>query len=120
MLSRPAVSYLSRLAGAATLALATAGPLACSSSPQTYSPGPDRTLDQRRKDFPVDHAAYAKIGYRLDWMGFPSITGSQPIDFVQPYPDLVAVLERGSTVSLLEPSTGARRCADQLANPLTR
>jgi hypothetical protein len=120
MLSRPAVSYFSRLAGAVTLALAATGPLACSSSPERYSPGPDRTLDQRRKDFPVDHAAYAKIGYRLDWMGFPSITGSQPIDFVQPYPDLVAALEHGSTVSLLEPNTGARRCADQLANPLTR
>src|SRR5215831_21115538 len=85
----------------------------------TVTPGPDRTVDQRRKDFPIGHEDFARLGYRMDWVGFPAVTGTLPIQQLEAYPDMVVTLESGSFVSVLEPNTGAQRCADQLANYLT-
>jgi outer membrane protein assembly factor BamB len=56
----------------------------------------------------------------MDWVGYPAVTGSLPIRSFQPYEDLVAVLEQGSTLSILENNTGGRRCAVQLSNPITK
>jgi hypothetical protein len=106
-----------RLACLAGLSLAVAG---CTSTPDPYSPGRDRSVDERKKDFPIDHSAYAKLGYRLDWIGYPAVTGSLPVEHFHPYPDMSVAVEQGSTVTILESSTGARRCADKLATPLTR
>ncbi len=103
------------LAGLVLVALSAGG---CETSP--LSPGRDRSIDDRRKDFPLDHEVYAKIGYRLDWVGFPTVTGRLPIQNFQGYPDLVVALEGGSFLSVLEPNTGAQRCADQLSNYLTK
>ncbi len=103
------------LAGAVVAALGAGG---CS-SPQ-FSPGRDHSIEERRKDFPIKHEEYAKIGYRLDWIGFPTVTGSQAVQFLQGYPDMVIALEGGSFLSVLEPNTGSERCADQLANYLTK
>jgi outer membrane protein assembly factor BamB len=101
-------------------ALLALGLLIGCEAPTTINRGPDRTVDQRRKDFPIKHDDYAKIGYRLDWVGYPSVTGTLPIQECMGYPDLVVTLESGSFVSVLEPNTGAQRCADQLANYLTK
>jgi hypothetical protein len=106
-----------RVAFAATLCalVALAG---CESNP--YSVGKSRSPEARRKDFPAQYEELAKIGYRNDWIGYPAVTGSLPIRFYQIYPDLVATVEQGSTLSVLEPNTGGRRCSVQLSNPLTK
>lgn len=114
MPSRPVVPSL--IATAAAALLVAAG---CTTT-SPYNPGPSRTTAQRRAEFPIDHDAYGQIGYRLDWVGYPYVTGSLPILFFQPYDDIVVTVEEGSTVSILEANTGSTRCADQLANPLTR
>jgi outer membrane protein assembly factor BamB len=85
-----------------------------------YSVGPERSAEQRRAQFPFQFEDYAKLGYRQDWVGYPAITGSLPVRFVQPYDDFIATLEQGSTLTILEPNTGGRRCAVQLSNPLTK
>jgi len=113
--------YLARHARIACLSGLLAGSAAlvgCSSS--HYDPGPTRSVDERRKAFTIDHEAAAKMGYRFDWMGFPAITGSLPVTFIRPYSDFTVVLEQGSTLSILDPNTGQRRCTNQLASPLTR
>jgi outer membrane protein assembly factor BamB len=103
----------------AVVAVATAALAGgCSNSP--FSPGRNRTIDERRKDFPIQHEQFAKIGYRLDWVGFPTVTGSLPIQNFQGYPDMAIALETGSFLSVLEPNTGSQRCADQLSNYLTK
>jgi len=106
-----------RAALASSLALALLG--GCSGS-RPYNTGPARTSTERSQAFPINFESYAKLGYRLDWKGYPTITGSQPVRLLRVTPDAVAVLEQGSTLSILEPSTGGQRCAIQLANPLTR
>jgi hypothetical protein len=87
---------------------------------QRYTVGPSRTPEQRRAEFPIQFEDYAKLGYRQDWVGYPAVTGSLPVRFVQPYDDFVATVEQGSTLTILEFNTGGRRCAVQLANPLTK
>ncbi|MEX2219754.1 MAG: PQQ-binding-like beta-propeller repeat protein [Phycisphaerales bacterium] len=104
---------LGTIAGTAMLAGCT--------GPETHSPGRAKSAEQRRREFPMDYAEYAKIGYRLDWWGYPMVTGSLPVRFMEPYKDIVVTLEQGSQVSILEAGTGGRRCSDQLATThLTR
>lgn len=70
----------------------------------------------------INHEAWAKIGYRLDWIGYPfggknrraNIIGMAIRD------DLVVVQERSSTVTLIEASNGANRWSLDVASPLTR
>lgn len=85
-----------------------------------FDAGPVRTPQERRAAFPIPHEDYARLGYRLDWVGYPVQTGSLPVEHLEPYDDIVVALEAGSTVSVLETGTGARRCSDQLSSPLTR
>jgi outer membrane protein assembly factor BamB len=82
--------------------------------------GRHRSPERRRADFPIDHGEYAKIGYRLDWVGYPTITGSQPIRDIVAYDDFVAVVEQGGLVTVMETNTGTRRCGDQVGTGLTR
>jgi len=119
MLSRPnRLINAARLVCLSGVVLGMAGLSGCETSP--YSPGPDRTVQQRRAAFPIKGEDYAKIGYRLDWVGYPAVTGSLPIQYILPFDDMVVVQEAGSFVTVMEPNTGARRCADQLANPLSK
>jgi outer membrane protein assembly factor BamB len=79
-----------------------------------------RSPEERREKFPINHNDYRRVGYRLDWVGFPAVTGKGRIDFVHADKDVVAVLEEGSTVSLLAASNGSVRWTNQLGDRLTR
>lgn len=70
----------------------------------------------------VDHDAWAKLGYRLDWQGFPffSNRNSAKITRLAPFADMVLVQESSSSIALLEANTGAKRWSVYLANPLTK
>jgi outer membrane protein assembly factor BamB len=91
----------------------------CESGPAVHA-GPERSPEDRRKDFPTPYEEYGRLGYRLDWVGYPTVTGSLPVTFFEPYDDMTVVLERGSALSILEPNTGSRRCSTPLANPITK
>lgn len=99
---------------AVVAALSLTGLSGCGGARRAPSP------DARRAAFPIDDAAYAKIGYRVDWIGYPDLTGRRKVEFIAPYDDAVLVLEGGSTVTCLSASDGSRRWADQLASLLTR
>jgi hypothetical protein len=124
-LNRPARIAVALLAG---LSLACA-PIGCSgkkaaakadaassdaASTSVSSKGPN--------PFPVNHDDWAKIGYRLDWMGFP-FRGSGPetqLTMIRAYGDIVVAQDQATTVSLLEATTGRTRWSAQLAGPLTK
>ncbi len=86
-----------------------------SSSGQTTA-----NTEARRIAFPIVDDDFAKLGYRRDWIGFPAMANRGKIIDIAVYPDIVAVIESGSHVSLLEASTGQRRWANELASSLTR
>ncbi len=70
----------------------------------------------------IDHVAWGKVGYRLDWQGFPFYAGSRVPEVTRlvGLPDMVLAQERSSLVSLMEPTTGQVRWSAEVANPLTR
>ncbi len=70
----------------------------------------------------VDHGAWAKLGYSLDWQGFPyaGVPGKAETTALSPSKDIVLLQESGSTVVLVEASTGALRWSVDLTSPLTR
>lgn len=76
-------------------------------------------VDARAAAFQIDHDAYAELGYRIDWRGFPAVGERERIRFIDMLGDALVVQETGSTVTLMEPSTGQVRWANQLAGPLT-
>jgi len=71
--------------------------------------------------FDADYAAWSGLGYRLDWSGFPfpGLATHRTKDMVA-YQDVLAILDSSSNFALLETSTGERRWATELANPLTK
>ncbi len=80
------------------------------------------TIDQRAERFEVPHERYAELGYRLDWRGFPGVSpGQRVLDLhIDADDNTVAVIETGSTISLLESNTGRLRWQNRVANELTR
>ncbi|MEK6700729.1 MAG: PQQ-binding-like beta-propeller repeat protein [Planctomycetota bacterium] len=100
------------------LALLIAG---CSSSGGgSSSTSASPNTEARRAAFPIVDEDFAKLGYRRDWVGFPAISSGGKIIHLAVYPDIVAVVESGSRVTVLETSTGQRRWANEIANSLTR
>lgn len=114
-----------RLAGTALLAsiLTPACLTGCQSAPAAAPKDEPKTSTSTRSDnFPVDHDAWAKLGYRLDWVGFPfARQGRDPkIIAIRGYEDVVFALESDSTIAVMEAPTGQRRWATDLSGPLTR
>lgn len=93
----------------------------CTSEPVVFGPpGGEsaRTPEQRRKDFPISHDAWAKLNYRQDWVGYPQVAPGQSISHIVPFDDIVLVQESGSTLSALKAAGGSTLWANQLADPL--
>lgn len=118
MLHRSSVvrSLLGRgLLAAAALGVVAAGVAGCRGG------GPPPSADSRRASFPIPDAEYAKLGYRIDWIGYPDLSsGRHKVDMIEAYDDAVLTLEGGSTVSCLSSSDGSRRWAEQLSSQLER
>jgi len=86
----------------------------------TGNSGPGSLIEQRREAFKIDHDAYASLGYRLDWRGFPVVAAGEHIQFLDLYDDIIVAHESAATVSILEASNGELRNSSQIASPLTR
>lgn len=72
--------------------------------------------------FPVNYDDWAKLGYRLDWVGFPfpgsSRSGRAPV--MKVFDDCVVLQKSDSTLTLLEAGTGKTRWSTQVAGTLTK
>ncbi len=77
------------------------------------------SVQTRRSRFNIDDAQYAKLGYRVDWIGYPVISASPGVQFITPGDDVILTLEAGSTVTALSATDGSVRWSDQLGNRLT-
>ncbi len=115
----------SRLAGTALLAaiLMPACLTACQASPAKKVEGtPAPTSATTAANFPVDHEAWSKMGFKLDWVGFPfPRQGRAPkVVNLKGFDDVVIAQESDSTVTVMETGTGQRRWSTDLTGPLTR
>jgi len=70
----------------------------------------------------IDHSAWAKIGYRLDWVGYPFAGRTRKIEVIgmAVRDDAVIIQERSSTVTLMDSANGANRWSLDVASPLTK
>ncbi len=93
----------------------------CASSGSTTSSRPAmKDSSARAAAFPIDAAAWSKLGYKWDWTGFPYVSPRGTIADIEVFSDVVVTQESGSTVTVLEASNGSQRWSSTLANPLTR
>jgi len=104
--------------GLALVAL-IASAVACETLPSAdvrRAPPPDKRADA----WTIDHDAYAEMGYRLDWRGFPAVSGGKdPVELVHVADDMILVLDQSSVLSALAPSDGSTLWRYELANALT-
>src|SRR5262249_45360202 len=68
----------------------------------------------------VDADAYATLGYRLEWRGYPVMTPGATMTAVEVLGGVVACQESSSMVTLLDTRSGIPPCSGQLANPPTK
>lgn len=104
-----------RLVPSLALVLALSG---CGATP--VSPGRPVSATARLKSYTVDHDAWASLGYRYDWTGFPYVERGERVLYISTWDDVIAVLEGGSTVTVLDADTGRARWNRTVANRLTR
>ncbi|CAG0977408.1 hypothetical protein PHYC_01578 [Phycisphaerales bacterium] len=95
---------------------------AATKSKARTSAQPQRTSEVGASRFPVVHEDWANLGYRLDWVGFPfpNATLKSRVVAMSVFADCVAVQEGGSTITLMESTTGQNRWSDELTGPLTK
>jgi len=116
------IARSTRRTGALALALVGLTLLtACTDPFRPRTRGRALTVDQRAAQFEVPADRYAALGYRLDWRGFPGVGRAHRIvDLHIADDNNVAVVEAGTTVSLLEGDTGRLRWRNRVATDLTR
>ncbi len=90
------------------------------SSMSGSSTGSSKSVEQRRASSPISHDDYKKIGYALDWVGYPALSRGASIIDIKAYDDVVVALESGSRCTALDADTGRQRWSYELATPLTR
>lgn len=107
--------------GTAALILGAALTLLAGGCSTSEAPRPDAGKGlQPPPLFDVNHDDWAKLGYRLDWIGFPfaGIAKVKPVQLVA-FDDLVVAQDQSSTISVLEASNGQRRWSTDLTGPNT-
>jgi outer membrane protein assembly factor BamB len=75
---------------------------------------------ERSAQFKINRDAYATLGYRHDWNGFPEMSRGGRVREFDIFGDVVVVQESSGILSVLEAASGERRWSEPLGNPLTR
>jgi len=91
-------------------------------APETQTSIPTEPLPGSTSRFPVVHEDWAKLGYRLDWVGFPFPRAASSSNVVSAalYDDIVVLQEKNSAVTVMDASTGQNRWSSELTGPLTK
>lgn len=78
------------------------------------------TVEERAAAFALPEDDLRSLGYRLDWRAFPPVERGGGIDLFAPGPTGILALESGSSLTLIDPATGAIRWSTELSNRLTK
>jgi len=106
----------SPLATVAGLLLTLSGALAGCENGQSGLSSPE----QRAAAVPVHTEQYAKLGYRVDWRGFPTLFTGSRLKFFDVADDVVLAQDSAGVLSVLEDRSGERRWSDQPSQALTK
>lgn len=70
-------------------------------------------------EWEINHADWAELGYEWKWTGSPPMRPGAVLDHATAYKDMLVFQGSGSTLSVLEPSTGKIRWSRQIDRPAT-
>lgn len=118
----PTQTLLRPIPAARLLALATVPTLAALAwLPACGTAAPaERTFLEPRGSAGLDTDGFAKLGYRLEWTGFATVSPGEQLARVMPLGDTILAQDSGSLVTALSPASGEARWTTTLASPLTR
>jgi outer membrane protein assembly factor BamB len=78
------------------------------------------SAQERSNSTPTQAEQFAKLGYRLEWRGFPTMLPGETVKFLDIFGDVLAVQETAGVVSVIETKSGQTRWSDQVAGRLTK
>lgn len=84
-------------------------------SRQQVATAPIETVDRK-----IEHDAIEKMGYQIEWRGFPFKSSRLKVEFFDIFGDVIVVQDDSSTVTVMDPVTGRNRWSTKLAGSLTR
>lgn len=123
-------SLFNRTARTLSLALAVGTLGACTSTQSTSdsstanagTPGstPAQPAPAKTKGWTIDHEGWNELGYQWQWTGYPPTQPGAVIEHATAYEDLLTFIGSGSTLSVLDASTGKVRWSRQLDRATTR
>lgn len=119
---RTALTFTQLLAASALVAGLATGCATKGSTSRPRSTGTPATTTAGQSRFPVVHEDWAKLGYRLDWVGFPfGVSESRvPVVALSLQNEYVVIQRNTSAVTLMEATTGRNRWSTELTGPLTK
>lgn len=119
---RTASTFSQFLAISAILAGLATGCASKGGAAKPRSTGTTRVTAPSESRFPVVHEDWAKLGYRLDWVGFPfGVSDSRvPVVALSLQDEYVVIQRNTSAVTLMEATTGRNRWSTELTGPLTK
>lgn len=82
--------------------------------------GAQSNADRRAAQVPTFDDEFAKLGYRRQWRGFPTLLPGGTIREFEILGDAVAAQDTKSLVTVLEASSGAQRWSDEAGGELTK
>lgn len=103
-----------------TLAFAMGSLSACSSTQSTNDDAQSEAQPVARSEWKIDHAGWGELGYQWEWTGYPPMQPGAYIEHATAYEDLLTFVGSGSTLSVLDSSTGKVRWSRQLDRATTR
>ncbi|MGD9689104.1 MAG: PQQ-binding-like beta-propeller repeat protein [Phycisphaerales bacterium] len=68
----------------------------------------------------VDHDAWSRLGYRLVWTGYATVSPSDRVTALELFDDGILVQDSSSVITDLSPVSGEIKWATPVASPLTR
>lgn len=90
------------------------------SSASSASSGKAVSSPIKAVDREAEHDAVEKLGYRIEWRGFPFTSRGLRVRYFDLLGDAIVVQDDTSTVTVMDPVTGRNRWSTRLAGELTR
>ena len=84
-------------------------------APKKVATQPIETVDRK-----IEHDAVEKLGYQIEWRGFPFTGSGIRVQFFDIFGDALVVQDDAATVTVMDPVTGRNRWSTRLAGELTR
>ncbi len=111
-------SFARFLAPAALLLVA--GLAGCGSSSSTREDAPPSGGSTTLASASLDRDAYSRLGYRLVWSGYASMSPGDTVRAFQSEGDTLFLQDSSSTITALSPTSGEIRWVAPLTSPITR